>query len=68
MDPRWSIDCFDVFHTGTRRVRASVRSYRDTIRLLLTFVAADKGCRITRLALEDLSFERIVGFPPPPRG
>lgn len=41
---------------------ASVRSYRDTIRLLLGFVAADKGCRITRLSLDDLSFERIAGF------
>ncbi len=41
---------------------ASVRSYRDTVRLLLGFVAADKGCRITRLNLEDLSFERIAGF------
>jgi site-specific recombinase XerD len=41
---------------------ASVRSYRDTIRLLLIFVAADKGCRLTRLSLDDLSFERIVGF------
>jgi site-specific recombinase XerD len=41
---------------------ASVRSYRDTIRLLLTFLAADKGCRITRLRLDDLSFERITGF------
>ena len=41
---------------------ASVRSYRDTIRLLLAFIAADKGCRITRLTLGDLSFERIVGF------
>ncbi len=41
---------------------ASVRSYRDTIRLLLAFVAADKGCRITRLTLDDLSFERIVRF------
>src|SRR2546429_6969450 len=41
---------------------ASVRSYRDTVRLLLSFVAADKGCRITRLTLGDLSFERIVGF------
>ena len=28
---------------------ASVRSYRDTVRLLLLFVAADKKCRITRL-------------------
>lgn len=41
---------------------ASVRSYRDTIRMLLVFTAADKGCRITRLALDDLSFERVVGF------
>jgi integrase/recombinase XerD len=41
---------------------ASVRSYRDTIRMLLVFTAADKGCRITRLALDDLSFERVIGF------
>ena len=30
---------------------ASVRSYRDTIRLFLVFTAADKGCKITRLTL-----------------
>ena len=41
---------------------SSVRSYRDTIRLLLVFIAADKGCRITRLVLADLTFERLVGF------
>ena len=41
---------------------ASVRSYRDTIRLLVVFVAADKRCKITRLALGDLTFARIVGF------
>ena len=41
---------------------ASVRSYRDTIRLLLTFVAAEKGTKITKLDLEDLSFERVLGF------
>jgi len=41
---------------------ASVRSYRDTIRLLLTFAAADKGCKITRLTLADLSFDRVVRF------
>jgi integrase/recombinase XerD len=40
----------------------SVRSYRDTIRLLLCFVADDKGTKITKLSLEDLSFERILGF------
>lgn len=41
---------------------ASVRSYRDTIRLLLIFVAADKGCKITRLQLADLTFDRVTGF------
>jgi len=41
---------------------ASVRSYRDTVRLFLGFVAADKGCRITALGLDDLSFERVLAF------
>jgi len=41
---------------------ASVRSYRDTVRMLLVFVATDKGCKITRLALADLTFERIAAF------
>jgi len=41
---------------------ASVRSYRDTVRLLLCFIATDKRCRITRLTLDDLSFDRIVKF------
>jgi len=41
---------------------ASVRSYRDTIRLLLVFTAADKGCKITRLRLGDLTFDRVLGF------
>lgn len=41
---------------------ASVRSYRDTIRLLVVFLAADKHTRITRLTVGDLTFERIIGF------
>lgn len=41
---------------------ASVRSYRDTIRMLLHFVAADRRCKITRLTLGDLTFERVVAF------
>jgi integrase/recombinase XerD len=41
---------------------ASVRSYRDTIRLLLVFAAADKGCKITRLNTSDLTFDRMVRF------
>ncbi len=40
----------------------SIRSYRDTIRLFLQFAAADKHCKITHLALGDLTFERVVGF------
>ncbi len=41
---------------------ASVRSYRDTMRLLLCFVAKEKGTKITKLGLEDLSFEVVLGF------
>jgi integrase/recombinase XerD len=41
---------------------SSVRSYRDTIRLLLCFVADDKKTKITRLGVEDLSCERILRF------
>jgi len=41
---------------------ATVRSYRDTVRLLLCFVAENKKTRITRLGVEDLSFERVLGF------
>ncbi len=41
---------------------SSVRSYRDTIRLLLLFIAADKRSKITQLTVGDLTFERIVAF------
>jgi site-specific recombinase XerD len=41
---------------------SSVRSYRDTIRLLLLFLAADKRSKITRLTVGDLTFERVIGF------
>ncbi len=41
---------------------ATVRSYRDVIRLFLVFVASQKRCKITRLALGDLTFERVIGF------
>lgn len=40
----------------------SIRSYRDTLRLFLCFVARDRGLRITQLALEDLTFERTQRF------
>jgi site-specific recombinase XerD len=41
---------------------ASMHSYRDTIRLLLCFVATDKSTKITKLTIEDLTFERLLGF------
>jgi len=40
----------------------SIRSYRDAVRLLLIFVARERGCKITRLVLEDFSFDRVVAF------
>jgi integrase/recombinase XerD len=40
----------------------SIRSYRDTIRLLLAFVARDNKSKITKLTVADLTFERVVGF------
>lgn len=41
---------------------SSMRSYSDTIRLLLCFVAQRKGTKITKLTLEDMSFEHVLGF------
>lgn len=41
---------------------ASVRSYRDTIRLLLVFVAAERRSKITRLTLGDLTFAGVLAF------
>jgi integrase/recombinase XerD len=41
---------------------ASVRSYRDGLKLFLRFVAQDAGRKITKLTLPDLSFERVLGF------
>jgi integrase/recombinase XerD len=41
---------------------ASVRSYRDTIRLLLCFIATNNNKKITKLTVEDLSFEQILDF------
>lgn len=41
---------------------SSVRSYRDTMRLLLPFVATDKGGRVSRLMLEDFTVDRVLRF------
>jgi hypothetical protein len=59
-----AVDSFFLDHLITvKGLRpASVRSYRDTIRLLLCFVAKDKTKRITKLNIDDLTFERILAF------
>ena len=41
---------------------ATTPSYRDTLRLFLTFVAMDARRRITELSVEDLTFERVLDF------
>jgi integrase/recombinase XerD len=41
---------------------ASVRSYRDTMRLFLLFLAEERHTKITRLGLEDLTLEVVLGF------
>lgn len=41
---------------------SSVKSYRDTIKLFLAFVAAARRRPVTRLALADLSSERVLEF------
>jgi integrase/recombinase XerD len=41
---------------------SSVRSYRDTLRLWLQFVAADTGRRLTRLTCADFTADRVRRF------
>jgi site-specific recombinase XerD len=45
-----------------RASAATVRSYRDGLRLFLKFVARDRRRRITGLDVEDLTFERVLAF------
>lgn len=40
----------------------TLRSYRDTLRLFLLFVATDARCRLTRLRLPDLTCNRVLQF------
>jgi len=41
---------------------ASIRSYRDTIRLFLHFVSEQQRRPIARLSIQDLSFEQVLAF------
>ena len=40
----------------------SIRSYRDTIRMLLCFAATDRKTKITKLTVADLDFDLVVKF------
>lgn len=42
--------------------QTSIRSYRDTIKLFLQFVARDRGRPLTRLSLEALESDRVLAF------
>jgi len=41
---------------------ASIKSYRDTLRLFLQYTAQDARRKISRLSLQDLRAERVLGF------
>jgi site-specific recombinase XerD len=41
---------------------ATIRSYRDVMRLFLCFLARDRKCAITKLSLQDLTVDRALGF------
>jgi integrase/recombinase XerD len=41
---------------------ASVKAYRDAIRLFLQFVVKDRGCRMSKLSFSDLTYDRAVKF------
>jgi integrase/recombinase XerD len=58
------LHAFFVEHlTGQKGLRpSSVRSYRDAVRLLLVFAASDKRCKLSRIEVEDLTFDRVQRF------
>ena len=54
---------FTEYLTAQKGLRpTSIRSYRDTLRLFLVFVAADARRPVTQLHVVDLTFERALGF------
>jgi len=52
----------DYLKIGRALRPASIRSYRDALRLFVLYVAGDAHRRLSRLRLEDLTFERVLGF------
>src|SRR5713226_379317 len=41
---------------------ASIKAYRDALRLFLSFVAADARCRLTQITLDALTLDRVLRF------
>lgn len=41
---------------------ASIRSYRDVLRLFVCFIAHEAGCAITKLPLQEITFDRTLAF------
>ena len=41
---------------------ATIRSYRDALRLFLLFVVTDSRCRLSRLTLSEFTSQRVIGF------
>lgn len=41
---------------------ATIKSYRDGLQLFLKFLAAKRRCQLTRIKLEDLTFDRVQEF------
>jgi len=41
---------------------ASIRSYRDVLKLYLLFTAAGSKKKVSRLTLDDLTFESVLAF------
>jgi integrase/recombinase XerD len=54
---------FTEYLSGQKGLRpTSIRSYRDALRLFLLYVAAEMRRPISRLRVEDLAFEHVLGF------
>ena len=41
---------------------SSIKTYRDVLRLFLTFVATDRRRALSRLTMDDLTFDRVLRF------
>jgi integrase/recombinase XerD len=41
---------------------SSVKAYRDTLRLFLTFIGTDVPCRLTQITLDALTLDRVLRF------